>query len=318
MAESRIEMSVQRRKTRIQALEDRLALNDRRDEESGQQRQCRRDAEVDQRLTIRIFEDMGLGFADRDDERITRDRSVAHQAPDAVGLTAAPEVALGCMSHGIRHDGRSLFGRFLEAVGGSQNPVEPAQADVAARTQFERPGKLLDEARIDLSGKDAGETAVGSMEPARNLNRRLPRGSLDDRDADEEVVLLCVRLRAKMQAVSEVNRIPYDAHRSLLEIAIGRDQEDFRLDVAAEPGPVRQSDQIEVLGIVFIGLPQQQHDRVDAFEKACRVLLEQPGSRVAALDGDTDRFGAFGKHLQACSDPAQQDDHDAEDDDRVA
>ena len=29
-------------------------------------------------------------------------------------------------------------------------------------------------------------------------------------------------------------------------------------------------------------------------------------------------MGALGKHLQACADPTEQDDHDAEDDDRVA
>jgi hypothetical protein len=50
-----------------------------------------------------------------------------------------------------------------------------------------------------------------------------------------------------MQAISEENRIPQRARRSLLEIAIGPDQEDFRRDIAAEPGPVCQSDQVEVL-----------------------------------------------------------------------
>jgi hypothetical protein len=88
MAESRIKMSVQRRETRIQTLEKRLALNDGREEECRHQRQCRRDAEVDKRLAIRIFEDMGLGFAERDDERIIRDRPVADEASNAVGLTA--------------------------------------------------------------------------------------------------------------------------------------------------------------------------------------------------------------------------------------
>jgi hypothetical protein len=65
-------------------------------------------------------------------------------------------------------------------------------------------------------------------------------------------------------------------------------------------------------------LPQQQHDRIDAFEKADRVFLEQLGRRLAALDGDPDSMGALGKRLQACADPAQQDDDDAEDHDRVA
>jgi hypothetical protein len=121
-----------------------------------------------------------------------------------------------------------------------------------------------------------------------------------------------------MQTVSEVDRSRQDAGRSLREIAVGRDQADLRRDVTAQSSPTCQSDQIEVLGIVFIGLPQQQHDRVDAFEKAYGVFLEQPGSSVAALDGDPDRMGALSKHLQAGSDPAQQDDNDAEDHDRVA
>jgi hypothetical protein len=150
------------------------------------------------------------------------------------------------------------------------------------------------------------------------MNGRLPGGSLDDRGADEEVVLRCLGLCAKMQTISKVNPIPLNARGSLREIAIGSDQEDFRRDVAAQPGPVCQPDQIEVLEIVFIGLPQQQHDCVDAFEKAYGVFLEQAGSRVTALDGDPDRVGALGNHLQACADPAQQDDDDAEDDDRIA
>jgi hypothetical protein len=65
-------------------------------------------------------------------------------------------------------------------------------------------------------------------------------------------------------------------------------------------------------------LPQQQHDRIDTFEKAYGIFLEQPGSGVAALDGRPGRFGALSKHLQARPDPTQQDDHDAEDYDRVA
>jgi hypothetical protein len=55
----------------VQTLKSRLALNDGRDEEGCQQRECRRDDEVDQRLAISIFEDVGLGLPDRDDERIT-------------------------------------------------------------------------------------------------------------------------------------------------------------------------------------------------------------------------------------------------------
>ena len=317
VAERGIEVPVQGRKTRIEALENRLALNDGRDEERGQQRQHRREPEIDQRLAMRALEDMGLGFADRDDERITRDRPVADEAPDAVGLTAAPEVTFGRVRDGVRHDRRPLLGRLHEAVGGSQHAVEAAKADIAARAELQRPGELLDETGIDLSGKYAVEAAVGGMKPARNLNGGLPGGSLDDRGADEEVVLRCIDLGAKMQTISEVNRSPQNARRSLREMTVGRDQEDFRRDVAAQPGFVGQSDQIEVLGVVFIGLPQQQHDRVDAFEKAYGVFLEQPGRGVAALDGDPDRMGALGKHLQAGPGPTQQDDDDAEDDDRV-
>jgi hypothetical protein len=54
IAESSIKVSVQ-------ALKSRLALNDGCDEEGRQQRQRRRDAEVDQRLAIRIFERCGPG-----------------------------------------------------------------------------------------------------------------------------------------------------------------------------------------------------------------------------------------------------------------
>ncbi len=242
-----------------------MALNDGHDEECCHHRQCRRDANIDQSLAIGIFENVGLGLADCDDERITGDRAVAHQPRDAVGLTAAPEVPLGCARCGIHHDGRPLLGWLRKAVGGSQYAVKPAEANIAARSQLERPGKLLHEARIELSGKYAGETTVGRVEPARDLDGRLPRRSLDDRSADEEIVLLCVGLDAKMQTISKVNWIPQNARRSLREIAVGRDQEDFCRDFAAHSGLVRQSDQIEVLGIVFIRLPQQQHDRVDAF-----------------------------------------------------
>jgi hypothetical protein len=48
------------------------------------------------------------------------------------------------------------------------------------------------------------------------------------------------------------------------------------------------------------------------------VFLEQPGSSVPALNGGPNRCGALSKNLQAGSHPAQQDDHDAENDDRVA
>jgi hypothetical protein len=58
-------------KVPVQALKSRLALNDGCDEEGRQQRERRRDAQVDQRLAIRIFEDVGLGLPDRYDERIT-------------------------------------------------------------------------------------------------------------------------------------------------------------------------------------------------------------------------------------------------------
>jgi hypothetical protein len=302
----------------VKALKSRLALNDGRDEEGCQQRQCRRDDEVDQRLAIRIFEDVGLGLADRHDERMTRDRSVGDEAPDPVGLTAAPHVTISGVRDGIRHYGRLPRGRLHKAIGGPQNPVEPADTDIAARAELERPGKLLDEGGIELSGKYAGETAIGRAEPTRNLDGRLAGGSLDDRSPDEEVVLLCIDLGLKMQTISKVNRSRQNARRSLREIAVGHDQADLCRNVAAQSGLACQTDQIEVLGIVLLSLPQQQHDGIDAFEEAYGVFLEQPGSGVAALDGRPGRFGALSKHQQARPDPTQQDDNDAEDYDRVA
>jgi hypothetical protein len=170
MAEGGIEVLVHGRKTRIEALEGRLALNDGHDEERRHRCECHRDAEVDQRLAIRVLKDAGLGFANGDDERISRDGSVADQAPDAVDLTAAPEVALRRLRQGAHHGGPRLLGRLRKAVGGSQDAVKSAKADTAARAQLERPGELLQEVGIDLSGKYAGETAVGRMEPPRNLN----------------------------------------------------------------------------------------------------------------------------------------------------
>jgi hypothetical protein len=52
-------------------------------------------------------------------------------------------------------------------------------------------------------------------------------------------------------------------------------------------------------------LPQQQHGRIDAFEKAYGIFFEQPGGGVAALNSYPARFAAFRKHLQACADPTQ-------------
>jgi hypothetical protein len=40
-----------------------------------------------------------------------------------------------------------------------------------------------------------------------------------------------------------------------------------------------------------MGLPQQ-HDRIDAFEEAYSILLEQSGSGVAAFNGCPARFAA--------------------------
>ena len=98
----------------------------------------------------------------------------------------------------------------------------------------------------------------------RDLNGLLPGASLDDRGADEEVVLLAVDLGPKMQTISNVNRSPQIACRSLREIAVGRDEADFCRHFIAQSGrvPIRSDRRVR---IGFIGLPHQQHDRIDAF-----------------------------------------------------
>jgi hypothetical protein len=63
-----------------------------------------------------------------------------------------------------------------------------------------------------------GELDIGCAEAARDLNGGSPGGSLDDRGADEEVVLLWVDLGPKMQTISEVNRSRKIARRPLREL----------------------------------------------------------------------------------------------------
>jgi ABC transporter substrate binding protein len=104
-----------------------------------------------------------------------------------------------------------------------------------------------------------------------------PPGSSALRQATSTIPIVFVQvldLGLKMQTISKVKRSRQIARRSLREIAVGRDEADFRRNFSAQSGPACQFDQIKAFRILFVSLPQQQHDRIDAFEKTYGIFLE--------------------------------------------
>ena len=139
------------------------------DRQQGRERAVRAQGAVGVHVDVRLAEAVG------NDQRLSADPPIAHDAPLALcGLVG--EGACLVVAHALEHiAGRDVLAEgehagIVDAAGRPHDAIDPDQGDGAARTEVDRGEKVGEVARVERGDDDAAERAVLPEKSPRRLD----------------------------------------------------------------------------------------------------------------------------------------------------
>ena len=193
------------------SLESHSIADAQRHDDKDQERYDRRGQTVGTFFGSHASECLLFAEPNRHDKRKLVHNSIEDQAPDAVISCAGREIPSRGLRFGpleqcaVAQTGSKVLGLdTLRASDRTDDPIGPDHSDRSITPDIDGIVEVGEMARIQRNENDATETSIRKRDAARQLNGRLSGSAANHRFADEEVVLDCVDVYAKMLTIADI------------------------------------------------------------------------------------------------------------------